>query len=172
MKYAKIVLAVNVSAREFFDEGFVDRVIQSLSRFSFNPKCLELELTESQFITNFDQALVKAAALKGMGLRLSIDDFGTGYSSLSRLKKLPFDQLKIDASFVRDLVTNPSDAAIVKTIIELGKSLSVEVLAEGVETQAQMDALIALGCEKFQGYLQRKPMPINQVEAQFPSLRA
>lgn len=169
---SKIVLAVNVSAREFFDEGFVDRVIQSLSRFSFNPKCLELELTESQFITNFDQALVKAAALKGMGLRLSIDDFGTGYSSLSRLKKLPFDQLKIDASFVRDLVTNPSDAAIVKTIIELGKSLSVEVLAEGVETQAQMDALIALGCEKFQGYLQGKPMPISQVEAQFPSLRA
>lgn len=169
---SKIILAVNVSAREFFDEGFVDKVIQSLSRFSFNPTRLELELTESQFITNFDQALVKIAALKGMGLRLSIDDFGTGYSSLSRLKKLPFDQLKIDASFVRDLVTNPSDAAIVKTIVELGKSLRVEVLAEGVETQAQMDALIALGCEKFQGYLQGKPMPISQVETQYPALRS
>lgn len=169
---SKIVLAVNVSAREFFDDAFMDRVIHALSSFNFNRKCLELELTESQFITNFDQALVKIAALKGMGLRLSIDDFGTGYSSMSRLKTLPFDQLKIDASFVRDMIASKGDAAIVKTIIDLGKSLGVEVLAEGVETQEQMNALITLGCEKFQGYLHGKPMPISQVETVYPQLKS
>jgi len=84
---------------------------------------------------------------------------------LSRLKNLPFDQLKIDAAFVRDLVTNPSDSAIIKTIIDLGKTLHVEILAEGVETQAQMDILIALGCEKFQGYLHGKPMPMQELMA-------
>lgn len=162
---AKLVIAVNVCAREFFDEGFINRLINALSRFNVNPKCLELELTESQLLKDFDQTSVKLAALKGIGIRLSLDDFGTGYSSLSRLKNLPFDQLKIDASFVRDLVTNPSDSAIVKAIIDLGKTLHVEILAEGVETQAQMDILVALGCEKFQGYLHGKPMPISEVAA-------
>lgn len=162
---AKLVIAVNVSAREFFDEGFIDRVIRTLSKFSFNPGCLELELTESQLLQDFEGTMVKLNALKGIGLRLSLDDFGTGYSSLSRLKNLPFDQLKIDAAFVRDLVTNPSDSAIIKTIIDLGKTLHVEILAEGVETQAQMDILIALGCEKFQGYLHGKPMPMQELMA-------
>lgn len=167
---AEIVLSINVSAKEFFDDGFVDRIIQALSQYNFKPETLELELTESQFISNLDQAIVKMDALKGMGFRLSIDDFGTGFSSLNRLKQLPFDQIKIDASFVRDMVTNQNDAAIIKTIIELGKTLGVEIIAEGVETQAQMDALIALGCEKFQGYLHGKPMPITEVFDNYPIL--
>lgn len=168
---AKIILAVNVSATEFFEEGFVHSVIDSLSSFKFDPACLELELTESQFIKNFDQALVKMAALKGMGVRLSLDDFGTGYSSLSRLKRLPFDQLKIDASFVRDIVSSSRDAAIVQTIVHLANALGVEVLAEGVETQAQKDRLMALGCKKFQGFLDGAPMPIGQIEAKFLALK-
>lgn len=168
---AKMILSLNVSAREFFDEGFVEGVIDTLSRYRFDPNCLELELTESQFIKNFDQALVKISTLKDMGIRLTIDDFGTGYSSLNRLKQLPFDQIKIDASFVRDMVISQSDAAIVKTIIDLGKTLGVEVLAEGVETQAQLDALIAFGCTKFQGFLHGKPMPILQVQAHYLFLR-
>jgi diguanylate cyclase (GGDEF)-like protein/PAS domain S-box-containing protein len=164
---SKIIIAVNVSATEFFDEGFVGSVIDSVSRHRFDPGRLELELTESQFIKNFDQALVKMSALKGIGVRLSLDDFGTGYSSLSRLKQLPFDQIKIDASFVRDVVTSPSDAAIVQTIVKLGAALGVEVLAEGVETQAQKDRLLELGCEKFQGFLDGAPMPVEQAEALF-----
>ena len=98
---------------------------------------------------------------------MSLDDFGTGYSSLSRLKRLPFDQIKIDASFVRDVVTSPSDAAIVQTIVKLGAALGVEVLAEGVETQAQKDLLQELGCMKFQGFLNGAPMPVEQAEALF-----
>lgn len=164
---SKITLAVNVSATEFFDEGFVSSVIDSVSRHRFDPARLELELTESQFIKNFDQALIKMSALKGIGVRLSLDDFGTGYSSLSRLKRLPFDQIKIDASFVRDVVTSPSDAAIVQTIVKLGAALGVEVLAEGVETQAQKDLLQELGCMKFQGFLNGAPMPVEQAEALF-----
>jgi diguanylate cyclase (GGDEF)-like protein/PAS domain S-box-containing protein len=159
-----IVVAVNVSAREFFDKGFIDRVAQTLIRFNVDPSRLELELTESQLVIGeVDKTLASLYALKSLGLQLSLDDFGTGYSSLSRLNALPFDQLKIDGSFVRELVARQSSAAIVKTIIELGKNLGLQVIAEGVETQEQMDALLELGCTRFQGFLHGKPMPVGRL---------
>ena len=141
-----------------------------LKRYDFNPQRLELELTESQFIRDFEVAISKMSRLKNLGLRMSLDDFGTGYSSLSRLKILPFDQLKIDASFVREVASSLSDAAIVKSILELSRSLSVEVIAEGVESIDQREALIKLGCRKFQGYLIGSPAPLAELQRQYPSL--
>ena len=163
---AGLVVAVNVSAREFFDKGFIDRVAHALKHFDVNPSRLELELTESQLaFGDVNETLASLDALKALGLELSLDDFGTGYSSLSRLKSLPFDKIKIDRSFVRDLACGQSSAAVVKTIIELGHNLGLEVIAEGVETQDQMDALLELGCHKFQGFLHGKPMPLSQLTA-------
>jgi len=121
---------------------------------------LELELTESLLIEDVAGVVAKMNALKALGVRLSLDDFGTGYSSLGILKRLPLDQLKIDQGFVRDLLTDAQDASIVRAIISLGESLQLQVIAEGVETEAQRDALLALGCTHFQGYLFGRPAPM------------
>ncbi len=160
-----LVLAVNVSAQQFSHVDFVDQVRDVVHRHQINPGLLKLELTESMLFEKIEDAIAIMNKLKAIGIRLSLDDFGTGYSSLQYLKRLPLDQLKIDQSFVRDLDTNNSDRAIVRTIIAMGKSLGLEVIAEGVETEGQHQLLLHKGCDKFQGYLFSKPVPPDQFEA-------
>lgn len=149
---AHLTMAVNVSARQFHEGHFVEQVLAALSRSGARPQRLKLELTEGLLIDNLEDVITKMNALKKQGISFSLDDFGTGYSSLSYLKRLPLDQLKIDQSFVRDLLTDPSDAVIARAIVVLGHSLGLQVIAEGVETAAQFDALARMGCDAYQGY--------------------
>ncbi|WP_255855389.1 EAL domain-containing protein [Marinobacterium rhizophilum] len=164
-QWARLPLAVNISARQFHHPGFVEEVCAVLDETGANPLRLKLELTESLLIENVETMISNMNRLKARGVRFSLDDFGTGYSSLSYLKRLPLDQLKIDQSFVRDLLKDPNDAAIVKTIIALGSSLDLAVIAEGVETKAQCDALIAIGCYQFQGYHFGRPGTVDVLES-------
>jgi EAL domain-containing protein (putative c-di-GMP-specific phosphodiesterase class I) len=160
---ADLIVAVNLSAHQIFQSDFVERVSASLKTHSANPDKLQLELTESVLAKNIDDVIDKMNQLVDLGVTFSLDDFGTGYSSLSYLKRLPLHQLKIDGSFVRDLVTNPSDASITQTILALGSSLELEVIAEGVETQDQRDKLAEQGCLYFQGYFFGRPQPAAQL---------
>ncbi|CAN7690206.1 EAL domain-containing protein [Pseudorhodoferax sp. LjRoot39] len=153
------VMAVNVSARQFHHPDFVGQVLDALHSSDADPARLKLELTESVVARDLDAIVNKMGALKALGVRFSLDDFGTGYSSLSYLKRLPLDQLKIDQSFVRDLLADPNDAAIVRTVIALGASLGLAVVAEGVETAEQRAVLLAAGCRMYQGYLFAPPLP-------------
>ncbi len=130
---------------------------------AFLPR-LKLELTESLLVTDVEEDIEKMVALKAEGVGFSLDDFGTGYSSLTYLKRLPLDQLKIDQSFVRDLLTDPNDAAIAKTVVALAQSLGLGVIAEGVETEAQRDLLTSFGCHAYQGYLFSRPLPVDDFE--------
>jgi diguanylate cyclase (GGDEF)-like protein/PAS domain S-box-containing protein len=157
-------LAVNVSARQFYQADFVDQVTQALSRNAINPARLKLELTESLVLDDIDGTILKMNALRHIGVRFSMDDFGTGYSSLSSLKKLPLDQLKIDQSFVRDISIDLDGTIIVETIIAMANKLGIEVIAEGVETEAQRAFLEQHDCPLFQGYFFSKPVPIAQFE--------
>lgn len=157
-------LSVNVSARQFKQLDFVDQVRNVLKQTKANPRRLKLELTESIVINDAEDALEKMKVLQSLGISFSMDDFGTGYSSLSSLKRLPLDQLKIDQSFVRDIVINPSDAVIVKTIIAMGHTLELDVISEGVETESQFEILKQYDCAAFQGYLFGKPQPIAKFE--------
>jgi len=125
---------------------------------------LKLELTESLLITNVEAVIEKMFALKAKGVGFSLDDFGTGYSSLSYLKRLPLDQLKIDQSFVRDILSDPNDASIAQTIIALARGLGIGVIAEGVETEAQRDFLAESGCYAYQGYFFSHPLPVGEFE--------
>ncbi|WP_296945102.1 bifunctional diguanylate cyclase/phosphodiesterase [uncultured Massilia sp.] len=152
-------LSVNVSARQFRQPGFVERTLQTLARSGADPALLKLELTESALLEDIDDVAAKMQSLRAHGIRFSLDDFGTGYSSLSYLKRLPLCQLKIDRTFVQDAWCNASDAAIARAIIALAGSLGLEVVAEGVETAAQRDFLVASGCTVFQGYLFGRPVP-------------
>ncbi len=156
---AHLTLAVNVSARQFRQPSFVEQVMRVLTLTGANPQRLKLELTESLLLDDVEDVVAKMTALKAEGVRLALDDFGTGYSSLSYLKRLPLDLLKIDRSFVRDVLTNPSDAAIARTIVTLGQSLGLKVIAEGVETIEQWDFLKEMGCQSYQGYLFGRPVP-------------
>ena len=158
-------LAVNVSARQFKSRGFVDDVAAIINAQRINPSRLKLELTESVVLENIADVVTKMHALKALGIKLSMDDFGTGYSSLSCLKLLPFDQIKIDRSFVRDIVTDQNDAVMVQTIIEMAHNFSLNSVAEGVEIEEQMDFLKLHGCMVYQGYLFSKPIPIGEFEA-------
>jgi len=130
-----------------------------------DPSRLKLELTESVVLDDLDDIVTKMHALKALGIGLSMDDFGTGYSSLSHLKQLPLDQLKIDRSFVRDIVTDPNDAVMVQTIIDMAHNFRLNVIAEGVESEAQLDFLKRHGCMAYQGYLFSKPVPVEEFEA-------
>ncbi len=159
---AHYTIAVNVSARQFRQADFVQQVQVVLLDTGANPQRLELELTESQLLDDVEGVITKMEALKAMGVRFSLDDFGTGYSSLSMLKRLPLDQLKIDQSFVRDVLTDAQDASIIKAVLSLGDSLELEVIAEGVETADHRDALLRLGCQKFQGYFFGRPAPAQR----------
>ena len=154
-------LAVNVSAREFRHPDFVAQVLDILQQTGADAGLLKLELTESLLLQDVEDSIAKMQALRKQGVGFSIDDFGTGYSSLSYLKRLPLDQLKIDQSFVRDVLTDPNDAAIACTVIALGRSLGLEVVAEGVETHAQRKFLLRNGCQRFQGYLFGRPGPAD-----------
>ncbi|KAB2919181.1 MAG: EAL domain-containing protein [Dechloromonas sp.] len=152
-------LAVNVSAVQFRDSAFLDNVAQALAESGASPELLKLEITESVLLENTGEAITRMRALKDeLGVGLSLDDFGTGYSSLSYLKQLPLDQVKLDRSFVRDIDSNPNDAAIADAVIALGRAFKLTVIAEGVENEHQRDALLARGCDAFQGYFFGRPV--------------
>lgn len=157
---AHLSLAVNVSAQQFRQTDFVEEVLSALHRHRIDAKRLKLELTESMLLTDIDGVVAKMTRLKAHGVGFALDDFGTGYSSLSYLKRLPLDQLKIDRSFVHDVLDDPNDAAISRTIITLAHSLALDVLAEGVETSAQLNFLTAHGCLAYQGYHFSRPLPL------------
>ncbi|MGK5079705.1 putative bifunctional diguanylate cyclase/phosphodiesterase [Janthinobacterium sp. HLX7-2] len=158
-------IAVNVSVRQFNQEDFVDQVLFALASSGADPRRLKLELTESLLVSDVDGVIAKMSSLKAHGVGFSLDDFGTGYSSLAYLKRLPLDQLKIDKSFVRDVIHDPSDASIAKTIIALARSLNIAVIAEGVETLAQRDFLARYGCRAYQGYFFSRPLTLPDLEA-------
>jgi diguanylate cyclase (GGDEF)-like protein/PAS domain S-box-containing protein len=157
-----LTVAVNVSARQFRQPDFVEQVLAVLDHTGANPKSLKLELTESLLVANVENTVAKMTALKAKGVGFALDDFGTGYSSLSYLKRLPLDQLKIDQSFVRDVLTDPNDAAIARTIVALGQTLGLDVIAEGVETKDQRDFLAENGCHAYQGYFFSAPLPAER----------
>ncbi|MCF8168062.1 MAG: EAL domain-containing protein [Rhodoferax sp.] len=151
-------MAVNVSGSQFGQSDFIAHVDSALAKTGAKPHLLKLELTESMLLADVDAVIAKMNAIKERGVAFSLDDFGTGYSSLSYLKRLPLTQLKIDQSFVRDVLTHPSDEVIVRTILALGHSLGLTVIAEGVETAAQHHLLAKLGCDAFQGYFFGRPV--------------
>jgi EAL domain-containing protein (putative c-di-GMP-specific phosphodiesterase class I) len=152
-------VAVNVSARQFHDMGIVDEVQSALAETGLPANQLELEITESTAMRDVEHSVRTLSRLKEMGVRVSIDDFGTGYSSLSYLKRFPIDTVKIDRSFVMDLSEDPDDAAIVGAIIALARSLKMETVAEGVETDQQLAFLREHGCGSFQGFLFSRALP-------------
>jgi diguanylate cyclase (GGDEF)-like protein/PAS domain S-box-containing protein len=160
-----LVIAVNVSAKQFRQHNFIEQVQVVVQRHGINPSRLKLELTEGMLLENIEETITTMNALNELGVKFSLDDFGTGYSSLQYLKRLPLDQIKIDQSFVRDITSDPNDAAIVQTIIAMAEVLGLEVVAEGVETDEQREFLELRGCTHFQGYLFGKPVPIEQFEA-------
>jgi predicted signal transduction protein with EAL and GGDEF domain len=160
-----LTLAVNVSAKQFRKKDFVDQVRRVLVETGAKPSHLKLELTESTVLENVEDTIAKMRELKLLGISFSMDDFGTGYSSLQYLKRLPLDQIKIDQSFVRDIATDPNDAAIVQTIIAMTEALGLNVIAEGVETKEQQEFLEQRGCHTFQGYYFGRPVPLSQFEA-------
>jgi diguanylate cyclase (GGDEF)-like protein/PAS domain S-box-containing protein len=169
-----LTIAVNVSARQFHQPDFVDQVGDGIARHAIDPAGLKLELTESVFLGDLDETILRMQQIRALGVRFALDDFGTGYSSLSYLKRLPFDQLKIDQSFVRDMLSDNSSETIVRAILGMSTSLGLEVVAEGVETPAQRHFLQTQGCQRFQGYLFGRPQPIENwqdlaLQAQAPA---
>jgi len=162
---AHLSIAVNVSAWQFRESNFVSQTLATLERTGANPHRLKLELTESVLIADAEDVIVKMNALKAIGIGFAIDDFGTGYSSLSYLKRLPLERLKIDQSFVRNILMDANDAAISRAVIAMATSMGLGVIAEGVETEAQRDFLASLGCHTYQGYLFSKPLPVAEFEA-------
>ncbi len=161
---ARLTVAANVSPRQLHHPDFVERVIEIVSASGIDPGRLKLEITESAVLGNLDEAAARMTALRDAGMQFSLDDFGTGYASLSNLKRLPIAQVKIDRSFVRDIIDDPNDAAIVRAILGMTRSLDMEVIAEGVESSAQRDFLVDNGCRVFQGYLYGRPMPLAQLD--------
>lgn len=161
---AHLTMAVNVSAHQFHQTGFVKHVLAAVKRTGADPSKLKLELTESMLLENVEDVIAKMTELKEQGIRFSLDDFGTGYSSLGYLKRLPLSQLKIDHSFVRDVLTDANDATITRTILSLGQSFGLTVIAEGVETAAQRTFLADHGCLAYQGYLFGRPVPADEFE--------
>jgi EAL domain-containing protein (putative c-di-GMP-specific phosphodiesterase class I) len=159
-----LTISVNVSARQFRQPNFAGAVLDSLSAHGADPHKLKLELTESLLLGDVEDTVERMTQLKRQGVGFALDDFGTGYSSLSYIKRLPLDQIKIDQSFVRDVLTDPNDAAIVRTILALAKSLDLDVVAEGVESTGQLGFLRKNGCTCFQGYLFGRPVPVEQLD--------
>src|SRR5690606_6862319 len=162
----RLDLSINVSPRQFRQDDFVARILALLRDTGADPARIKLELTESLLLHSVDSAIETMRALRAHGLGFSLDDFGTGYSSLNYLKRLPLSQIKIDQSFVCGVLRDPSDAAIARSIIALADSLGLDVLAEGVETEAHRRFLLEHGCQAFQGFLFGRPMPLEALERQ------
>jgi EAL domain-containing protein (putative c-di-GMP-specific phosphodiesterase class I) len=160
-----ITMAVNISALQFRKSNFLEDVYAALIETGLDPKYLELELTESALMTRTESTASILSTLRGVGVRVAADDFGTGYSSLSYIRKFPLDALKIDQSFIRQITTIPDETTIVRAIISMGRSLDLRVIAEGVETQDQLDFLRAHGCDEAQGYFFSRPVPAEQFAA-------
>ncbi|HDR9037935.1 TPA: EAL domain-containing protein [Burkholderia vietnamiensis] len=160
-----LTLAVNVSSFQIRQEDFVRGVVQTLEETGANADRLVLELTESVLVDNLDSVASRMTTLGSHGISFALDDFGTGFSSLAYLQRLPLDELKIDQCFVRELESNANDLAIVTTIVALGRSMGLRVVAEGVETPAQRDALVRAGCHHFQGHLFGHPMPADDLKS-------
>lgn len=160
-----LILAINVSAYQFAMPDFVSSVENAVQSHRIDASRLKLELTESVIVDDINSVIAKMHAINAIGVKLSLDDFGTGYSSLTYLKRLPIDQIKIDQSFVRDIVSDPNDAVMVKTIIDMARNFNLNVIAEGVETEEQLAFLNQNGCMAYQGYLFSKPVPIHEFEA-------
>ncbi|MDA7088586.1 EAL domain-containing protein [Pseudomonas sp. SA3-5] len=159
-----ISVSVNISAVQFREQSFLRMVKETLAETGIRHDLLELEITEGVLARDLESSRDTLQALRKLGVRVAIDDFGTGYSSLAYLKRLPIDVLKIDQSFVRDMVADESDAAIIEAIIKLGHTLNLELVAEGVETHDQVQVLLALGCEVIQGYFYCRPIPCIEME--------
>jgi EAL domain-containing protein (putative c-di-GMP-specific phosphodiesterase class I) len=157
-----LCMAVNLSPRQFADESLLADIASALQLTGMKPELLELEITESMVILNVERAVRLLAAIKSIGVRLAIDDFGTGYSSLAQLKRFPIDTLKVDRSFIRDIPGDAEDKAITEAIITMGKTLSLTVVAEGVETQEQETFLRRLACDQIQGFYFSKPIGPDQ----------
>ncbi|MCB5226042.1 sensor domain-containing phosphodiesterase [Alishewanella sp. 16-MA] len=161
---ARLELSVNISAKQLKQANFSDKVLDIIKHTAIDASALKLELTESVLVEDFENIVSVMQILQAKGIRFSLDDFGTGYSSLVYLKRLPLYQLKVDRSFVADLLTDENDQAIAKMIILLGQTLGLEVMAEGVETVEQLKILYKLGCYHYQGYYFSKPLPLNEFE--------
>lgn len=169
----EITVSVNISSAQLYQTDFVADVLEVLKSTGANPNLLKIELTESMLVTDMQQAIVRMSSLKEYGIRFAIDDFGTGYSSLHYLQMLPLDQLKIDQSFVQRLPEDTNSLAIIRAVLAMATSLELEVIAEGVETEAQRDMLLANGCHLYQGYLFAKPVPalaLNNASSEANSL--
>lgn len=160
----RMPVAVNVSALQFQQAGFVESVAEALREAALPASLLELELTEGVLLGDAEEGLKRMRALAALGVTLSIDDFGTGYSSLAYLKRFPIQRLKIDRSFVQGLPGDSSDVGIANAIVQMGRALGLQVIAEGVETEAQRDFLAQAGCHEFQGYLYAPALPPEEFE--------
>lgn len=163
----EISVSINVSPRQFEEPSFVDTIKSVINETGVNPEKIRLEITENLVLKNLEETIEKMQILKSMGICFSIDDFGTGYSSLAYLKRLPVDILKIDKSFVLDVNTDPNDAIIVETIILMARHMQIGVVAEGVENELILEFLKSKGCEKFQGYLFSRPLPMHELILSF-----
>ena len=159
---AHLKIAVNISAREFRQPKFVDHVLMSLDKAGANPANLKLELSEKMFIENVEDIIAKMTKLKAHGVTFSLEDFGTSYSSMTYLKRLPLDQIKIDRSFVGEILVDPISSAVAQAIISFAKAMGLSVIAEGVETEEQRAYLAQIGCHSFQGYLFSHPLPLGE----------
>lgn len=162
---AQMTIAVNLSARQIHQPDFAERVQAILRQHGVNPAQLKLEITESMLVHNSDATLRKMKQLKALGIHFSLDDFGTGYASLSYLKHMPLDQLKIDRSFIIDLLSEGKDSAIAQMVVALARSLGLSTVAEGIETVEQKNCLDQIGCHAYQGFFFARPMPLDQFEA-------
>jgi EAL domain-containing protein (putative c-di-GMP-specific phosphodiesterase class I) len=165
--FGDMTVAVNLAARQLRDARIVDTVRQALQTTGLMPSSLELEITESSIMHDMDHAIQLLHALKDLGVAISIDDFGTGYSSLSVLRNFPADKLKIDRSFIHEIETAPSAAAVVLAVISFARALGMRVIAEGVETAGQAAFLRQHGCDEIQGYLVARPLPADQLMERF-----
>lgn len=159
-----VEVSVNVSGHQLIEGDLIADIASSLKNTGVEAHWLEVELTESSLMENTQHTIASLQRLRAMGVKISIDDFGTGYSSLAYLRRFPIDTLKIDIAFIREVTSNPQDAAITRTIIELAHSLELRVVAEGVESQAQLAFLKAAGCDQIQGYLFSRPLPMQELE--------